>query len=202
MAPKQEKKLFIKIDVPENEKESDYYFSIQFISKPTVVKDDLNYSQILGGVATNVLLSVGSKEKTQGIIEEFSSPVFLQKGTVPFTLSVKNTGHHFITPKGNIIIKNVFGQIVGKVDLLPVNILAESTRTIPSLYSNSNKAVWNENFILGLYRATLNIALSDQGPVFSNTVSFFALPTETIIAILIAVFTLVLLLNRVKKRLA
>src|SRR3989344_4647692 len=43
-------------------------------------------------------------------IEEFSSNIFFEKGPVPFTVRVRNTGAHFIKPKSEIAIKNMFGQ--------------------------------------------------------------------------------------------
>lgn len=192
LAPKQEKKLFLKIDIPENEADSEYYFSIQFISKPSIVNDNLNYSEILGGVATNVLLSIG-KQNAKAVLQDFSAPLLLGKGPVPFTLKIKNIGSHFITPQGVIVIKNIFGQIVGNIDLMPLNILKDSTRSI--------KPLWNESLLLGHYTATLNLSLSDKGPIFTKSISFFAIPTQAIIAILASLFIVLLTYNRVKKKL-
>jgi hypothetical protein len=192
LPPKQEKKLFLKIDISENETDSDHYFSIQFISKPSIVKSNLNYSEILGGVATNVLLSIG-KQNAKGVLQEFSAPLFLKKRPIPFTLKIKNTGNHFITPQGVIVIKNMFGQIVGKIDLMPLNILKDSTRLI--------KHIWNEPFLLGVYTANLNIALSPEGPILTKSISFFAIPTLAIIVVLTSLVIVVLLYNRIKKRL-
>src|SRR3989344_3134430 len=136
LAPSEQKKLNFHIGILKDEPISDYYFSIVFIRSsllPGGSQDsrDGGTSQTTGGVATNVLLSIG-KGQAKGIIEEFSSPLFLEKGPVPFTVRVKNTGEHVIAPIGQILIKNFFGQTVGKVDLLPVNILAETTRAIPA----------------------------------------------------------------------
>jgi len=192
LSPKQEKKLLLKIDIPKNETDSEYYFSIQFISKPSILNSNLNYSQILGGVGTNVLLSIG-KQNTKAVLQEFSAPLFLEKGPITFTLKIKNIGSHFITPQGVIVIKNMFGQIVGKIELLPVNILKDSTRSI--------KPFWNESFLLGAYSANLNISLSPQGPIFTKSISFFAIPTQAIIAVLTSLIIVLLIYNRIKKRL-
>ncbi|MEK7534453.1 MAG: hypothetical protein AAB600_03890 [Patescibacteria group bacterium] len=191
LSPKQEKKLFLKIDIPKNETDSEYYFSIQFISKSRALNDNLNYSQILGGVAMNVLLSIG-KQNAKAVLQEFSAPLFLEKGPITFTLKIKNTGSHFIAPQGVIVIKNMFGKIVGKIDLLPMNILKDSTRSI--------KPFWNESFLLGVYTANLNISLSPQGPIFTKSMSFFAIPTQAIIAVLASLIIVLLIYNRIKKR--
>lgn len=200
LSPKQEKKLFLRIDIPENEKEKDYYFSIQFISKPSAIKDDSNYSQILAGIATNVLVSIRSEnakaasDRAKTAIEEFFAPLFLEKGPVPFTVKIKNAGSHFITTQGIVTIRNVFGQLVGKVDLVPMNILRDSSR--------STKVFWHESFMLGFYTATLNVAVSDQYPALTRSIHLFAIPTQGIIIAVVTIFIVFLIYNSVKKRLS
>ncbi|MCL5435289.1 MAG: hypothetical protein M1405_02785 [Patescibacteria group bacterium] len=215
LSPGQKKELMLEIALPQGEPLGDYYFSIVFISSNQPAKT-ANVSGQAAGIATNVLLSVGPKGMTQGNIEEFSAPLFVPSGPVPFTVRVRNTSDHFITTKGNILIKNMFGQTVGNVDLLPVNILSQSVRSIPdSLQSptattpasfksyvlslKSPAAVWPETFLFGPYTATLTIALSDQGPLYRRTVSFYAFPTETLFGILIIILIITAIIIRVKK---
>lgn len=208
LSPKQKKNLNLQITIPADEQKGEYYFSLVFSSAPNAISN-ANFSQASAGISSNILLSVGPSGKTQGIIADFSSPHFITQGPLPFTVRIKNTSDHYITPKGNILITNMFGQAVGKVNLLPVNILLNSTRRIPdSLQSvtasekeyekirsavEANEfpvAVWPEKFLLGPYKATLTIALSDSGPQFKKQIIFFALPAEYMLGILI-IFTIV-----------
>ena len=215
LAPKQQKELTLEIALPQGEALGDYYFSIIFMSAEQTGLDS-NISGATAGIATNVLLTIGPKGPTQGNIEEFSAPLFNSKGPIPFIVRARNTSNHFITTRGDVVIKNMFGQIVGKVDLLPTNILSESVRSIPdSLQSPSANpssafknylanlpfvaAIWPENFLLGPYTATLTIALSDQGPLFRRTINFLAFPTETLLIILIIVILITIIVIRAKK---
>jgi len=215
LAPGQKKELTLEIALPQDEILGDYYFSIIFISANTPTANS-NISGATAGIATNVLLSIGPKGPTQGSIEEFSTPVFLSKGPVPFTVRIKNTSNHFFTTKGDIVIKNMFGQSVGKVDLLPINILSQSIRSIPdSLQSPSANsptslksyflnlksiaAVWPDTFLFGPYTATLTIALSDQGPLYRRTINLYAFPTETLVGILIIILIITAIIIRAKK---
>ena len=215
LAPGQKKELTLEIALPQNEILGDYYFSIIFMSANTP-GGNTNMSEASAGIATNVLLSIGPKGPTQGDIEEFSTPLFKTRGPVPFTVRVRNTSDHFITTKGDIVIKNMFGQNVGKIDLLPVNILSQTVRSVPdSLQSpganppeslksyllnfNSVRAVWPESFLFGPYTATLTIALSDQGPLFRRTVNFYAFPVQSLVVILIAIAIIAIIAIRVKK---
>lgn len=202
LAPRQEKTLPLHIATTENEIPKDYYFSVIFISKAN--QNQGNQITISGGIATNVLLTIGPKAKAQGSIEEFSAPMFTEKGPVPFTLRVKNSGKHVFSLKGTILIQNMFGQTVGKVDLLEVNVLAQSVRAIPDskLSASPNKSiVWPEEFLLGLYKANLTIALTDEGPVFTRTIYFWSFPVYVILGFTIGVIVLYILLKRVQRKL-
>jgi hypothetical protein len=217
LAPKQKKDLSVTIDIPKEETLSDYYFSIIFASTNTI-EQDVNQSIAAGGIASNVLLSVGPKDMAKGNIEEYSVPYFVDSGPAPFTLRVKNKGSHFFAPKGEIIIKNLFGQSVGRVDLLPVNILAQSIRFIPDSLQHPSAtgsaaakynalyvkyphptAFWYEKFLLGPYSANLTIALSDKGPLFKKTVYFFAFPVKVLLGVIIAALIIIFILQRVRK---
>jgi hypothetical protein len=88
----------------------------------------------------------------------------------------------------------MFRQAVGKVNLLPVNILSNSIRRLPDSLQGKvsdkdygqikgtvekNKypvAVWPEKFLLGVYKATVTLSLSDQGPVLGKKQS--SLPSQ------------------------
>ena len=215
LSPGQKKELTLEIALPQNEILGDYYFSIIFMSANTPASDS-NISGATAGIATNVLLSIGPKGPTQGNIEEFQAPIFMSKGPVPFTVRIRNTSDHFITTKGDIVIKNMFGQSVGKIDLLQVNILSQTVRSVPdSLQSpganpsssfksyllnlKSNAAVWPETFLFGPYTATLTIALSDQGPLYRRTISFYAFPGETLFGVLIIILVISAIVIRAKK---
>ena len=226
LGPQQKKNLELVATLPEANSSSDYYFSVVFLASPESLTEaglaspesaqmDLsqpqpddtgtgnapqykNFSTLNAGIATNVLLSIGN-ENPQGYIDEFSAPGFLESGPVNFTVRIKNSGKQLIIPRGIIFIKNMFGQTIGRLDLAPANILADSTRTLTN-YSSSNlsgslspityglwpnKILWPEKFLLGPYTATLNLAISDQGPIYNRSIVFFALPVPYIIGIII-----------------
>jgi len=240
LGPRQEKNLDLNINIPQDtnisarppatlpnqsntnqasvagEVGQDYYFSIVFVStNSSPIESNYSLNQI--GIATNVLLSVGSLETPKAVLEEFSSNIFFEKGPVPFTIRLKNTGAHFIKPKGEIIIKNIFGQSIGKLDLTSVSVLSDSIRAIPNksstdsvLDKNSSDpertpsafkhpiALWKESFLLGLYTATLNISLSDEGPAFTRTIHFFAFPFQVLIIIVVMAIAAIVVRNRLK----
>lgn len=200
LAPNQQRNIELRIHLPSGEPPGDYYFSITFLSNTIAINQGSN-TAVAGGISTNVLLSIGPKDKTQGYIKEFSSPFFVDHGPVPFTVHAANTSKHFVTPQGTILIKNMFGQIIGKVNLLPVNVLAGTSRFLPSGTDTNNKAVWGENFLLGPYSATLTIAFSGEGPLYRRTIYFFSVPTQVIIGLILAGILIGITIYRVRKKL-
>jgi hypothetical protein len=219
LAPRQKKDLNLTIDVPKNEVKGEYYIALTFTSTNQAIINSSS-SHATAGISSNILLSVGPFGDAKGYIEDFSTNPFVAKGPIPFTVRVKNTSDRYITPKGDIVITNMFGQTIGKVSLLPVNILSNTVRRIPdSAQSDINSAVfakikdvvnnsqspvaiWPEKFLLGPYTATLTIALSDSGPLYKKSIIFFAFPTEYLIAIFIIIIIILFIVLRIKQKTA
>ncbi len=201
LAPQQQKNLTLHIGLPEDEPPSDYYFSIVFISKNNT-PDSGSASVSTGGIATNVLLSVGPKGKAYGYMKNFSSPLIIDHGPVTFSLLLHNDSQFFIVPKGTIIIKNMFGQTIGKLKLLPVNILSKTDRFVPDDASGSQTSlIWPEKSLFGPYSVTLTTALTDSGPLFTKTIYFFALPVQFFVGLFIAALLVGIIIIRVRKQL-
>ncbi|HEX7042757.1 MAG TPA: hypothetical protein VF189_05900 [Patescibacteria group bacterium] len=199
LGPKEAKNLTLKIGLPKDEPPSDYYFSIVFLTKDNSTTS--NGPSITGGIASNVLLSIGPKSPATGFIEKFSSPIYVTNGPIPFSVVVHNLSPYYISPQGQILIHNLFGQLIGKVDLLTQNILANSSRTLTDTkQSVKDKAMWNEVFLFGPYKATLTIALSPEGPVFHRTIYFLAMPIQYLLGIFIVLSIAIFLFYRVRKR--
>lgn len=219
LGPGQQKQLNIRINVPANQPSRDHYFSLVFLHDIAPVtdqnstkkdrKDQHTISTIQGGIAANVLLAVGPPETAQGYIEDFSSPIYLQTGPVPFSVKVKNDGLHYINPKGTIMIKNFFGQTVGKVELPSATVLAGTERTLldknqlEAIQRDSEaKALWQEKFLLGLYSAELKIAMATEGPVYNQTIRFFAFPIHLALGLVVAIVLVSSIYIRVKKKIS
>jgi hypothetical protein len=97
----------------------------------------------------------------------------------------------------------MFGQAVGQVKTVPVNVLSQSKRYIPSSAKDQGgkpQVVWNTQFLLGFYKATATLSLSDQGPVVTKTTGFFAFPVEGILGIAILIILSVGIYKRVKAK--
>ncbi|MBA3724056.1 MAG: hypothetical protein H0W89_04160 [Candidatus Levybacteria bacterium] len=220
LGPKQQKQLQVRVNLPPNHPSADYYFSLilahdvtqQSDQNSTISnkKDQRTIATIQGGIATNVLLAIGAPETAQGYIEEFSTPLYRQDGPVPFTLQVKNTGLHYISPKGLILIKNIFGQTIGRVEIPASAILAGTTRSLLDKkqlteainQQDKSAVIWPERFLFGFYSADLSISMAEEGPFYNQTIRFMAFPIYIILGFFFTIALCAVIYKRVKKKIA
>lgn len=199
LAPGEQKKLTLNIDIPDGESASEYYFSVLFISSSPQLQSQENKSDILTGVATNVLLSIGTKEKPNVKLTNFATDFFKEKGGAQFSVKALNQGNQFANVGGYILIRNLFGQTVGRVELNKTNILAKTSRYLASS-GELSKALWPETFLLGPYTATLTLTASDH-PVLIRTVHFIGAPIQILIISLIVISLIILVRSKLKSHL-
>src|SRR3989344_9119957 len=190
LSPKQEKNLTILIDLPQEEEREDRYFSIVFLTQ-SQEKLDSNYSRIIEGIGTNVLVSIGTNQY-KALIRDFSTSVFVSQGPVKFNLKIENIGKNFITTSGYIIIDNIFGQTVGKIDIKPANILGKST-----LELLKDDVVWQEKFLFGIYTAKLYLNYDDSTSLYREF-RFITIPIKILAILTIAGFIIIFIKNRSK----
>lgn len=204
------KQIILKVAVPENTPEKDYYYTLLFSTKPgsNLTQTGSKQAGILG---SNLLVTISKdgKPPKEGEITEFkllncyiarlSDWCLVDSFDQPKPLiRIKNTGRSFWKPFGKISVKGWFGQ-KEEEDLRPDNILADSTRQIevatPSAFPKSS-------FLLGKYTAEAEFTLDESETKLSKTITFFALPVKLTIALLTSVFILftIKLIIRWKRR--
>jgi hypothetical protein len=214
LGPKQTKNLQVRVQLQKGDPITDYYFSVIFLTSEELPKQDASkdasvLSTIQEGIALHVLVASGPKELPNAAIAEYSTPSrYRDSGPVPFTVKIRNNGPHFVTPKGVILITNIFGQTVGRIDLQNTNILAGTTRSmIGTPYQSAAKtpspasSVWPEKFLLGIYTAHLSIALSADGPVYNQTIRFIAFPSKLLLILGLGMLLILLISLRIRKKL-
>jgi len=203
LSPGERKDLNLHIAILKGEPPNDYYFSVLFISDEAEGGSKNSSAGTQGGIGVNVLLSIGPKTKTKGFVKEFSVPKFVTRGPVEFVVNIENTSSHYVAIEGNVLIMNSFGQKIGNVALLPVNILANSERFIggdANINPGEPRVYWDEKFLLGLYTADLTVSLSEEGPIINKSVMFFALPLELILGFAVVIIIIAGIAKRIRSK--
>jgi hypothetical protein len=205
LKPFETRVLDLGISIDELSPASDYYFSILFISEPS---DRGSSSVSAGAIGTNVILSVGGKPEPSAFIDEFSNPLIVFGNSVPFTLSINNTGERFIIPEGKVEIKDMFGRIAGEINILPQYILSHSSRYLvdvsnqPQDKKNYERVLnWKGKFLFGAYHAKALIRIDESGKTIEDSSTFIAIPIYIIFALSFFSFISLSIYIRVRKRL-
>jgi hypothetical protein len=212
LAPLEAKQLELNINLEKGDPPGDFYYSVVFMSS-LEGPNDTSVSQMPVGIATNLLLSVGPKDPSSGSISQFNTGSFKASGPVDFTLKIHNSSKHLINPTGSIRIKNLFGQEVGIVKILPQYILAGSDRFLlddkqsspeASLaYAQLNstpKLIWPDKFLLGWYEAKATVLLEEDGQKLTQTLYFFAFPLYLFFPLVVIIFVILSIYLKVKKK--
>lgn len=210
LGPLQKKELMLSIPVLKEEAAKDHYFSLVFLpiteQNPAEISQT-TFSTIQAGIALPVLLSIGTDKEKTGVLQGFSTSLFFQEGPVPFEVEVANTGSHFRTVEGVILITNMFGQTVGKIDIPKTNVLAENNRFLKfndylAAEIDSPKVIWDEKVLFGLYTAKLSIAFQPEQTLYTQSTSFVAFPLIGLAGLLFLLLLLVFIVLRVKKKIS
>jgi len=212
LAPLESKEVGLNINLSKGDPPGDFYYSIVFINQQGGPIGS-SVSQMPAGIATNLLLSVGPKDESSGSISQFKTSSFKTNGPVEFELKVHNSSKHLINPTGSVQIKNLFGQSVGSVKILPQYILAGSDRFMlddkqssPEAQlafqqlNSTPKVIWPETFLLGWYEAKATILLEEDGRRFTQSLYFFAFPMYLFFPLVAVIFIILSIYLRVKKK--
>jgi len=210
--------VILKIRIPENCPEDDYYDTLLFETQPGA-KIGQSVSRQAGTIGGNILITVSKDGQPlrKGEMVEFSLKKCLSLPILNFCLidsldptefglRIKNTGRAFWKPAGKILINGLLGQ-KGEIEILGENILSQASRQINGQCQSEEKIYpcplnWQPKFLFGPYRARAEIKVADSGsPISDNTsLNFLALPFKLLLAVIIAIFGLIFIKNRLKLR--
>lgn len=188
------------INVPQDAEPGGHYGVVFFASEPPETRKDVTNVSLASMIGSLVLVKVPGAIVEKGFLESFSSDKFLYlSNNVNLTTRVSNLGNVHFKPKGNIVIKNIFGK---DTETLTVNesggnILPDSIRK----FTNEWKS---EKFLFGIYKANLGLVYGDSGKTLIGTSTFLIIPwwlLIIIIVLLILIITLlIILIKKIRKK--
>lgn len=200
----QEAVLIIK--VPETAREKDFYAVLLFQTAPMKSFGNLTTSQTQTKIGSPVLLTISrtGKPTKKAEIEEFrlkncANLCIIDSFSQPQLLArIRNSGHSFFKPLGKINLQGWFGQ-EEILDLLPQNILSDSTREMECQIEDQPVPCQTQGkFFLGPFKAKLEFGLDDFSGQYQQEIRFIALPFKLFFGLAILIIILGLIRNRVR----
>lgn len=188
-----EQQVVLKVRVPQEAKEDDYYLTLLFESDPEFNLGE-SATQAKIKIGANLLFTVSetgepprkaeiAEFKVQNgwlkigswqLVDSFTNPLFV--------LRLKNIGRSLFKPMGSLTVTGFSGQKY-LLDLLPENILVNSIRQIQCFSADKNQALpcrlnlnWKTKFLIGPYQAKVTFGLDKVGEDYSQTIRLFAFP--------------------------
>jgi len=197
LEPQKTKQISLKITLPKNSPEKDYYFTLLFSTSSPDQEMQNSQTSSVAKIGTNILLTSSRAEKPAilGRIFQFSSPKIIDSfSPTEFTVILENFGKTFFKPFGQITIKSIFKEKT-QFKLLEQNVLANSKRKL--LISPLKPKL-----PIGPFKAKLDISLNEEGalPILSTEINFWYLPYKIFFGFILGFVVVFCLKKRKDKR--
>jgi len=183
--------VVLKIAVPPDTQEGDYYFTIVFSSE-SPPKSANSGTRATGAIGSNILLTISNTGNPviKGEIKEFSAPKIIDSFDIlPVKLVVKNTGTTYFAPKGKITFSGL--MLGSEYTILPQNILGNSERILvatPSATLDQDTSypitLGIKGFFLGTYKLKTEIDLGDGKTFLVKQINVYGFPFKITLVIL------------------
>jgi len=212
----QKQEIVLKLKIPENTPEGDYYAALFFATLPEVFLGGQSATQAQAKIGSNLLITVSrdgqplkkakitefrlqkclfrlplpvGKEKKWCLIDSFDQPEFL--------LRLQNTGRAFFKPMGRLTVTGWLSQKY-LLELLPENVLVDSLRQIRCQFDNQpGSCRLNSRFLLGPYQAKVEFGPDRVSVDYTATTSFLALPFKLSLGLIVIIAIIRLIMVKI-----
>lgn len=203
------KSIDFPISIPKNAEPGGHYAVIRFTG--TAPEQTGNGVSLTASIGTLVLLQVSGDIQEKAAIEEyFSAGVletqkgfkvgdrsgFFKKGPLMFVERIENVGNVHLKPTGIIEVKNILGRTVEtlRVNGNPTDKQDEPKSILPQSIRRFEQPL-DKTWMFGRYTAKLTLVYGQGQQTLTATVTFWVIPFDLILAVLVIVVGLFFLLR-------
>lgn len=190
LEPRSFKVVDFNITVPPNAEPGGHYGTILASLTSTAESTGAALAQKIGSL---LLLQVSGEIQEHMGVSSFVAPGFSEYGPVALTARFENTGSVHLKPRGFIVVKNMLGDEVARLDVPQSNVLPNSIRKLS--VSVPDRWLW------GRYDATLTAIYGTTNEPLSVSVSFWVFPWKVALGVGFAAIVVLLVLFRSRRRL-
>ena len=204
LQPRQVKALPVSIHVPKNAAPGGYYGVIRFTANaPGVTGNGVALSASLGAL---VFIRVNGDAKESVSFAEFytsakdgTKTTLFESQPVTFVARVKNDGNVHEQPTGQIVVKDLFGNVVTNVNmnLDRRNVLPSSIRKLTADMDQTNIG---DRFLFGYYTANITLSYGSNGQTTTSSLSFWVIPWRLVLTVIGVVIVLIIVIRFLIKR--
>jgi hypothetical protein len=194
------------VTVPKDAEPGGHYASIFFSRVPDATEG--SGVGVGGAIGVLVLVNVTGDVHEEARIESFvvRGPRIHHRLPVYFDTRIRNLGSVHFRPRGELVIRNVFGRVVSRSSVNPKNsaVLPNSIRRVETAWARATEEgpggffaeIKNEwkHFAIGPYTASVSMVYGSKAWQLEGAeVSFWVIPWRLILVAFVGVLSLVLL---------
>jgi hypothetical protein len=205
LEPNRNEKIYYSITVPEDATEGEYNAILAFLSQRNEKNQGTAALTTLSS-GMPILIKIGDDFLENAELLKFTTDKsFYEIPTIQFSTSIKNLGDTHITPMGEIVLTNIFGQELARIPFNPngQSILRDNSGNYQTIWDYGKFLTEDNGIILGPIQAQLITTYRSFQPGFSPltaTTSFWVLPWKYIVGFLIILITLIVIIRQIKKK--
>lgn len=198
----------VTIAVPNDIPSGGYYGAVIFSEAPYDIVAT-NGASINAKTAVLLLLTVNGETNKKIALLDFTSPQAGTLQTLPtgeFSYRLQNQGNVHVLPEGTLTIKDIFGRVISMANANPASgrVLPSFTRTfqgdfgpqVDGGFTEIIKTQW-QNFAIGPVSLSLNLETENQE--IQSELSFWVIPWQLLITLIISLSILSLALKGLKR---
>ena len=133
--PKETKTIDFTITVPQNAEIGDHMGAIIIQNKKTAGTEKNTSVQVVNRLGARIYITIPGEKVSKLEIGTFDKT--MENGKVVFQLTLVNQGNTRITPKGEIEIKDKFGNVIDKIDLTQREVFPKDTIVLPTKWEET-----------------------------------------------------------------
>ncbi len=192
LQPRERKEIKIIINPPLKAEPGGHYATVYFqpLLPVEVLSPQTAYLSARIGVLTFLVVKGDIQEKAS--LENLPRIPFRQFGPIDFKIPLKNEGNIHLNPSGEVLIKNIWGKEVAKLNLSSKIILPHTIRDLDFK--------WDKRFLLGKYHAQINISYGTEHQKLTGEIDFWVIPWLSIILVFGVLTTILIFFIILRKR--
>lgn len=185
----------VTISAPTNAQPGGHFGSVVFRTVPD--EREGSAALISQEIAPVILVKIPGDADESGEITSFEATrqLWSNQDSISFEAIVANTGNVHYQPRGQITIKNMFGAEVAQIQVEGRNVIPGAERIFDAQWQDYGNR-------LGKYSADLTLVYGVDNSILADSTSFYVIPYQRIIPIVIAIAILGFIIFKSRKRIA
>lgn len=188
----------VNVEIPKDATPGGLYGAVIVTTESTDPLDLVREEEVSGGlkfvsrVASLFFVRINGEVKEEGKVSEFKTgKKWYKGGPVNFSWLYQNTGNVYNNPFGILEIKNLYGTVVDQITINPYFVMPSSTRL--------TEKTWSRDFMLGRYKATLQLNRGYGDNIDTKTIYFWVLPWKVIAIMLVGLFLILAIIRGIRR---